>query len=55
VPKISAERGISIIPAGVLDTPPSLQPQRHIFTHYKASWFDITDSIPQFPEGPPPA
>jgi hypothetical protein len=55
VPKISAERGISVIPAGVLDTPPPIQPQRHIFTNYKASWFDITDAIPQFPEGPPPA
>ncbi len=55
VPKISAERGISIIPAGILDTPAPIQPQRHIFTNYKAPWFDITDSIPQFPEGPPPA
>lgn len=54
-PKISAERGFAIIPAGTLDTDPSMRPQRHIFTNYKAPWFQITDSIPQFPEGPPPA
>jgi hypothetical protein len=55
LPKVSFERGIAIVPAGTLDTDPPLRPQRHIFTNYKASWFDITDAIPQFPEGPPPA
>ncbi len=55
LPKISAERGIAIIPAGTLDTDAPMRPQRHIFTNYKATWFQITDSIPQFPEGPPPA
>jgi hypothetical protein len=53
LPKVSQERGIAIIPAGTLDTDPSLRPQRHIFTNYKAPWFRILDSIPQFPEGPP--
>ena len=55
LPKVSIERGIAIIPAGTLDTDPVMRPQRHIFTHYKAPWFEITDSLPQFPEGPPPA
>jgi hypothetical protein len=54
-PKVSSERGIAVIPAGTLDTDPLMRPQRHIFTNYKATWFQITDSIPQFPEGPPPA
>jgi len=54
VPKISAERGVAIVPAGSLDTDPAMRPQRHIFTNYKAPWFEITDSIPQFPEAPPP-
>jgi hypothetical protein len=54
LPKVSAERGLAIIPAGSLDTDPPMRPQRHIFTNYKASWFDITDSLPQFPEAPPP-
>jgi hypothetical protein len=55
LPKVSLERGIAIIPAGTLDTDPPMRPQRHIFTNYKAPWFEITDSIPQFPEAPPPA
>ena len=54
VPKVSLERGVAVIPAGSLDTDPPMRPQRHIFTNYKASWFEITDAIPQFPEGPPP-
>jgi hypothetical protein len=55
VPKVSLERGIAVIPAGSLDTDPPLRPQRQIFTNYKAPWFEITDAVPQFPEGPPPA
>jgi hypothetical protein len=55
VPKVSTERGVAIIAAGGLDTDPPMRPQRHIFTSYKASWFEITDAIPQLPEGPPPA
>ena len=54
MPKLAPERGFAIVPAGSLDTDPGMRPQRHIFTNYKAPWFDITDSIPQFPEGPPP-
>jgi hypothetical protein len=54
VPKVSLERGVAVIPAGSLDTDPPMRPQRQIFTNYKASWFEITDAIPQFPEGPPP-
>lgn len=55
LPKVSSERGVVVTPAGSLDTDPTLRPQRHIFTNYKASWFHITDSLPQFAEGPPPA
>ena len=51
-PRISRERALVVIPAGSLDTDPPLTPQRHIFTDYKASWFDITDELPQFAEGP---
>jgi len=53
LPKVSEARGIVVIPAGSLDTDPVMRPQRHIFINYKASWFDITDSLPQFAEGPP--
>jgi hypothetical protein len=54
LPRVSLERGIAVIPAGSLDTDPPLRPQRHIFTNYKASWFEISDSLPRFAEGPPP-
>jgi hypothetical protein len=55
VPRVSSERGIVVIPAGSLDTDPPLRPQRHIFTNYKAAWFEITDSLTRFAEAPPPA
>jgi hypothetical protein len=55
LPKVTLERDIVVIPAGSLDTDPPMRPQRHIFTNYKASWFEITDSMPQFSEGPPRA
>ncbi len=53
VPRVSSDRGIVVIPAGGLDTDPPLRPQRHIFTHHKAAWFEITDPLPQFADAPP--
>ena len=53
VPHISSERGAVIVPAGSLDTDPGMQPQAHIYTDYKAPWFEITGEIPQFAELPP--
>ena len=55
VPRVSSERGIVVIPAGTVDSDPPIRPQRHIFTNYKAAWFEITDSLPQFTEAPPVA
>jgi hypothetical protein len=52
--RVDPGRGIAIIPAGCLDTDPPLRSQRHIFTADKAPWFEITDSVPQFPAAPPP-
>jgi len=54
LPKAALDRGVAIIPAGTLDTDPPLRPQRHIFTNYKAPWFEITDTLPRFGEGPTP-
>ena len=54
LPRAYPQRGVAVIPAGSLDTDPQMRPQRHIFTNYKAPWFEITDSLPQFPEAPPP-
>jgi hypothetical protein len=54
MPRISRARNIVVVPAGSLDTDPHMRSQRHIFTDYKAPWFEITDSAPRYPEGPPP-
>lgn len=51
VPHDSPGRGITIVPAGSLDTDPGVRPQCHIFVDSKADWFDITDSLPQHPAG----
>jgi hypothetical protein len=53
VPRISLGRGIVVIPASGLDTDSGLTPAAHIFVESKAPWFEITDDLPQFPEGPP--
>ncbi|MBX3033558.1 MAG: GFA family protein [Bdellovibrionaceae bacterium] len=36
------------IPAGTLDENPGIQPDKHIFVEFKATWFHIEDSLPQF-------
>ncbi len=36
------------IPAGTLDDDPGIRPQGHVFVEFKAPWFEITDSLPQF-------
>ena len=53
VPRVSAERGVVVVPAGSLDTDPGLRAQAHIFVADKAPWFDITGSVPQFAALPP--
>lgn len=35
---------------GALDTPIDKKPESHIFTGFKAFWFEITDGLPQFKE-----
>ena len=54
VPRPSPGRGIVVVPAGCLDTDPGARASGHLFTNYKASWFEITDSVTQYPEAPPP-
>ncbi len=54
MPRKDSERGIAIVPLGSLDDDPQIRPVDHIFVDYKAGWHDITDGLPQFPEGPPP-
>ena len=42
------------VPAGSLDGDPAIQARYHIFCGGKASWFEITDDLPQFALYPPP-
>ena len=37
--------------AGSLDTAPGVGPKIHIHVGSKASWFEITDELPQLEEG----
>ena len=37
---------------GTLDTDPEIEIQQHVFTRYKAPWFNITDGLPQSEEFP---
>ena len=39
---------------GTLDEDPGRRSLAHCWVSAKAPWFDITDGLPQFPEGPPP-
>ena len=42
--------GILRLRLGTLDTPYDGRPAQHIFTRYKADWFDIHDDAPQHAE-----
>ena len=45
--------GMVMVRAGSLDDDPQMRPQCHLWTSMKAPWHEITDSIPQHPEGLP--
>ena len=35
---------------GTLDSDPEIEIERHVFTKFKAPWFEITDDLPQIPD-----
>jgi hypothetical protein len=41
-----------MIPAGSLDHDPGARERMHIFVDSKAPWYEITDALPQHPQGP---
>jgi hypothetical protein len=47
-PRTRGRSGLLEIPAGLLDDDPVMKPDKHIFTEVKSSWFEITDSLPQY-------
>jgi hypothetical protein len=49
-----AGTGWVLLNPGTLDDDPGSRPFRHAFVGQKACWHEITDSLPRFPEQPPP-
>ena len=49
-PVSAPQYGIAL---AILEDPP-VRPQAHCFVASKASWFDITDDLQQYPDYPPP-
>ncbi len=53
MPRCDAERDIAVIPLGSLDHDPQIMTIDHLHVNNKARWHDITDGLPQYPEGLP--
>jgi hypothetical protein len=51
-PRLSVEPSLAVVPMGLFDTDPGFRPEAHVFVGAKASWFDITDDLPQYRELP---
>jgi hypothetical protein len=49
LPWLNQARGIAVVPMGSLDDDPGIVPHAHIFVDSRASWFTITDDLPQHP------
>lgn len=47
VPNPKPDTDFFEVAAGLLDEDPDVQPDRHIFTHVKSPWYEITDELPQ--------
>jgi hypothetical protein len=47
-PWVVEERQLVLVPAGLLDDDPGVQPSLHMFVGSKAPWWEIADAIPQF-------
>jgi len=50
LPRVDAGRGLAVVPAGTLDQDPGARERFHIFTAYKAPWYEIRGDLPQHPE-----
>ena len=53
MPRLDRDRNLAVIPLGSLDDDPGIRPMDHIYVAYKSEWYDITDDLPRFAEGPP--
>lgn len=50
MPHIDKDRGVAVVPLGILEDDPGIRPSVHIYGAYKAKWHDITDDLPVLPE-----
>jgi len=53
LPRASRGESVVVVPAGSLDDDPGVRPQAHVCVGEKASWFKISDDLPQYAEMPP--
>jgi len=53
VPTVPPHMGIAFVPAGNLEGDPGMRPTLHMFASSRASWFPITDPLPQHAGFPP--
>jgi hypothetical protein len=44
---------IVFVPAGSIEGDPGIRPELHMFTASRATWYPITDGLPQHPSFPP--
>jgi hypothetical protein len=48
--KADARKGVISLRCGGLDEAPKIEPVVHLFTDWKAPWYQITDSLKQVPD-----
>ena len=53
LPRVTRGESVVVVPAGSLDGDPGIRPQAHVCVSEKASWYEITDDLPQYAQGPP--
>ena len=52
MPRLDPARNLAVIPLGSLDDEPGIWPMDHIYVADKCEWYEITDDLPRYAEGP---
>ncbi len=50
MPSVFPEMNYVRIPLATLDDDPETQPVAHLYVKSKVTWFDIADTLPQYPD-----
>jgi len=53
LPRTTSGEAVVVVPVGSLDGDPGIRPEAHVCVEDKASWFEITDKLPQYAQLPP--